>query len=538
MSVCTFEELGRASATLKQFNVHHHRDALPMPRHGLPALGTLKLELQNRMQALLERDGPSARAGEEYQKFHALAREADLFGLRMVDVERNGLMDELNQLATQDVSALETRVGNLFNLQTGQLEVPDIETDLREGKSGFQPIETPWVTDVIGALRQGSPERSKVIALNAGGTEAQFGFAEVNAYSGLVYSMDARKLEKGRCSTWEEFWRLHITPEQLQSLRGCGTDWTIAVGLAFPLQTVQTPEKRTDARVGHFSDKYDAPALGPRNATEAATWSGDKQLVGASLRRFLLQETGLDFPRISIAPNDTIAGAVTFAALDPDAKIGCVVDGTGFNISSMGVNMEAGHYRGRQSFFTPFDRIALAQQGGGELDVECAACGKILGTVFLDLVRTACSPEITECVENLSRKDRDILLFDLAYGRMPAIPFLRRHATVLHALAAPLIRRAETVLSRMLVAAQRVHGTDVLYGEGSYVRNEQAFTRAVNDQVRIMQPGRSRDLLVIQEIPLQLMSAANDQKFNTASFAGTLMYAHGESLLGQKRRAA
>ncbi|MDD5103275.1 MAG: hypothetical protein PHX93_02645 [Candidatus Peribacteraceae bacterium] len=267
--------------------------------------------------------------------------------------------------------------------------------------------------------------------------------------------------------------------------------------------------------------------------------SGTPTALIASAREYLHRRTGKHFRRITLAPNDTNTAEIAFCTSQraEGKKAGGLVCGTGFNICSGDTNFEAGHYIGRFPYST-LDRIANAMRGGGANDVECLCCGKIMNDVFLIAVRNCGADALTQKVAGLSDKDRDILIFNLAYGRKANVELDPVEFHILRSIACKALERAETSLAMMLSAVHRAKGTEVIFGEGSYVRKEAQFSAGVNRRIHEYAPDLSGDLLAIEALPVSFATAALDQEHRgslAASFVGSVLYGHGQNILEQER---
>jgi hypothetical protein len=175
--------------------------------------------------------------------------------------------------------------------------------------------------------------------------------------------------------------------------------------------------------------------------------------------------------------------------------------------------------------------------------VECLCCAKILSDVFLASISNLGDPKLFGKVAALSHKRRDLLLFDLAYGRAPeqGLDLNLLEAQVLRTVAQALTNRAEWSLATMASAVHKVKGTQVIFGEGGYARNEHAFMAATNRRVRAQCPDLESDLLLAVDPPVTFATEKLRQKFGrgvAASWAGTFLYAHGQNLQELQRAAA
>lgn len=437
---------------------------------------------------------------------------------------------------------LEEVFGPEFHL--GDVTAEQIAEDLRHERGGFSPIPTPSVPPVIAALQRDRKMKSRVLALNAGGTSEQVGLSETTSDNVHILDLQEQQVAHAPCKSADEFWEMHFAGAAEAHLREADpAEATIVIGLAFPIHTFEDPETgRTDGHVIHFADKYDAEALGPRNAREAAgrlRGNGDPIALIASAREYLYRRTGKRFRRITLAPNDTNTAEIAFCTTPraADRKTGGLVCGTGFNICSGDTNFEAGHYIGGFHYST-LDRIANALRGGGANDVECLCCGKIMSDMFLVAVRNCGAERLTKKVTGLSGKDRDILVFDLAYGRKPKVELDPVEFHILRFIAVKALERAEAALALMLSAVHRAKGTRVIFGEGSYVRKEPAFTAGVNRRIHTHETNLGEDLLAIEPLPVTFATPELQERHHNSlasSYVGSVLYGHGQNILDAER---
>jgi len=522
------------------------REIFHNPEEALPALAGYMTWFHRKLAAVTD--------SEERGELEHIAPWTAEFGSRIFQMNRPDV--SAVQEAARDArrqgnvtpilrQSLEDLCGREFTV--GDVTVNEITTDLLQERGGFSPVPTPSVPPVIAALQRDRRSASHVLALNAGGTSEQIGYANATSEHVHIENLQTRKMENAPCHSTDDFWNLHFPADTIRQLAQSDPErTTIVVGLAFPIQTFEDANTgRTDGTVIHFADKYDAPVLGPRNALEAASRKNEKgqhQPLIHSLRSFLKQHTGKRFLRISLAPNDTNTAEIAFCTSRraEGRKTGGLVCGTGFNVCSGDTNFEAGHYVGRFPFSMP-DRIANALEGGGANDVECLCCGKILGHAFLVAIQNCGLGGLTEKIKTMSEKERDIFIFSLAYNRAPAVPLDTVEEYIARTIATAMIARAETSLALMLAAIHSAKGTEVIFGEGSYVRKEDAFKTMVNRKIRAYCPHLQSDLLAIEPLPVSFASEEQEHEHGNnlaASFVGSVLYGHGQNLLETERLRA
>jgi hypothetical protein len=428
----------------------------------------------------------------------------------------------------------------LFTLP--RIEPSAIATDITQKRNGFAPVPTPTVPPVISALQENPTMKSRVFGFNVGGTSQQLGTGTVSGRSGVhLDEYIERNIPIRGASSFDELWGASIGKEGCALLRDADPDKTsIAVGFGAPTVTWIDPITcRRDGHIIHQADKgLLNRSLAPRNATEVETWHPPAwhPTLAQSIRTYLARETEKVFRKIVIGANDTNEGEIAFCGspLAAGKKTGCVVDGTGFNVCVGNANFEAGHYVGPfgKAFSIP-DRIALAQMGGVMSDVECLCSGKTLGNVFLTMVRSCGDSVLTQTVKSMSGVQRDILMFNLAYmnnatTRGTTEAFTKRELAILTPIAHHIVVRAEQSLALMLAGIHMHTGVQVLFGEGSYVRNEPNYVENVNRHIRTLAPSVQHDLLVIERIPV---TSRSGRVPTAASFVGLMLDAHGQEVM-------
>lgn len=557
---CDANLQGRICELLDQHDIGYNRRKLfADPEAALSVLAEAKLAIFHLIE---ENDGTPR--GLEYE---ALKQETDVLGARIMQMANTGegserlneLMELIQGMDTCDPDVFEDLCMQLTlffysEFHSMRCDIDSIANDLsqsRKGDSGaFQPIATPNIPMAKKALRENPNATSPVLAKNIGGTNMQTGNVIASGRGITVNTNEDKPIDKKSCKTWDEFWSMFFTEEELQRLTDDDAkNLTIAIGLAVPIKIFIDPETgKTDGHVVHMSDKFDVDsAMAPKNAMEEYQHSSSPKVtppsIATTLKEFLNRKTGLNFEKIVIGSNDTCEGELAFCN-SPEAEghdqIGCVVDGTGFNFSTGEYNNEAGHYGGGENTLSTstVSQISLAQMGGGAMDVECLCSGKIIGMDFLNAVRALRYDPLIAKLEKMTDKKRVMLAFQLAYSETEPDT---KEERILEGIAKALVSRASDALSKMLAAAHKAGFKGVFFGEGSLVRKEPAYVEDVNGQIReYLKNPKLHDLLVVAPLPAK---AANDTvevdpDNIAASFVGLCMDAHAQGLQEFKKQIA
>ncbi|MDD5103276.1 MAG: hypothetical protein PHX93_02650 [Candidatus Peribacteraceae bacterium] len=148
--------------------------------------------------------------------------------LQMTQPDVAGLQEETQLVLRKGYAPelLDRHLDQVFSREfgIGDVTVDEIAEDLRQERGGFATVPTPSVPPVIAALQRDRKSKSHVLALNAGGTSEQIGYANATSEHVHIEDLQTHRMENKPCQNADDFWALHFPGETEARLRAADPD--------------------------------------------------------------------------------------------------------------------------------------------------------------------------------------------------------------------------------------------------------------------------------------------------------------------------